>query len=463
MAGPPTGAGAPAGAPAGLRGEILATLALAAPIALALLAEIAMTVANTVQLGALGPVALGAGGLAAQLLFMPELIGIGVLTASGAIAAQAVGAGDRPKVAAAIAQGMRLALLLSIPGLLLLAALPPLLRAMGHEPAVVTLIGRYLATGCVGLPIALVLAALRNFLLALARPRFITLLMLGAVGLRILLNDLLIHGRLGLPALGVSGAGLASSLTYAAMLAAAAAYIGLHPAYRGYRLMAELRRGRWRLLGEILRVGWPTGVVLAAESGLFMATGMLMGLFGRDPLAAHQIVITTTAITFMLPLALAQAATVRVGHAVGAGEVGRVRRVGETAIGLGIAWMTLSATVLTLAPRLIVGGFIDIADAGNAAVVAVALQLLPIAALFQVFDGLQVVASGALRGLKDTRVPMLIGVVGYWAIGLTIGPLLGFWLRLGPTGLWWGLALGLVTSGLLLAWRFHRRSGPHLA
>lgn len=463
MAGPPTGAGAPAGAPAGLRSEIGATLALALPIALALLAEIAMVVANTVQLGVLGPTALGAGGLAAQLLFMPELIGIGVLTASGAIAAQAVGAGDRARLAAAIAQGIRLALLLSVPGLLLLALIPPLLRAMGHEPAVVALIAAYLRAGALGLPAALVFAALRNFLLALARPFFITLLMVAAVGVRILLNDLLIHGRLGLPALGVGGAGLAGSLTYLVMLGVLAGYVTLRPRYRGYRLMAELGRPRWPLFHEILRIGWPAGLVLGAESGLFMTTGLLMGLFGRDPLAAHQIVITTTSVTFMLPLALAQAATVRVGHAIGAGRPERVRRVGETAIGLGVGWMALSATVLTLVPRLIVGGFVATQEAANAAVVAIALQLLPIGALFQVFDALQVVSSGALRGLKDTRVPALIGIVGYWGIGLSGAVLLGFGLGLGPTGLWWGLALGLGASGLLLAWRFHRRSTPRAA
>jgi MATE family multidrug resistance protein len=463
MAGPPTGAGAPGGAPAGLRGEILGTLTLALPIAVALLAEMAMVVANTVQLGELGAVELGAGGLAAQFLFMPELIGIGVLTASGAIAAQAVGAGDKAKLVGAIAQGVRVALVISIPGLLMLAMIPLLLRAIGHEPHVVALIAAYLQAGAFGLPAAMVVAALRNLLLALARPRFITLLMVGAVAVRVGLNDLLIHGRIGLPALGVRGAGLAGSLTYFAMLATLIAYLGLHPRYRGYRVLHALGRAQWPLFGEILRVGWPTALVLAAESGLFMATGMLIGLFGADPLAAHQIVITVTAITFMLPLALSQAATVRVGHAVGSGRGDRVRLVGGTAIALGTGWMLVSASALMLMPRLIVGGFIETADAANATVVAIALQLLPIAALFQVFDGLQVVASGALRGLKDTRVPALIGVVGYWAIGLTAGALLAFALGLGPTGLWWGLALGLVTSGLLLTWRFHRRSGWHPA
>jgi MATE family multidrug resistance protein len=418
----------------------------------------AMVVANTVQIGALGGIELGAGGLAAQFLFTPELIGIGVLTASGAIAAQAVGAGDKAKLVDAIAQGVRVALVITVPGLLFLALIPSLLRAIGHEPQVVALIADYLWAGAIGLPAAMVVAALRNLLLAMARPRFITVLMVGAVVVRIGLNDLLIHGRLGLPALGVRGAGLAGSLTYLAMLATLAAYIGLTPRYRGYRVLQALGRPHWPVFREILRVGWPTALVLAAENGLFMATGTLIGLFGPDPLAAHQIVVTITAVTFMLPLSLSQAATVRVGHAVGAGRGDRVRLVGGTAIGLGTAWMILSATTLTLVPRLIVGGFIETADAANAAVVAISLQLLPIAALFQVFDGLQVVASGALRGLKDTRVPAVIGIFGYWAIGLTIGALLAFTLGLGPTGLWWGLALGLFTSGLLLTWRFHRRS-----
>jgi MATE family multidrug resistance protein len=411
------------------------------------------------MLGRLGPEALAAGGLAANLLFTPELIGIGVLSASGAFAAHAHGAGDREAVADAIRQGLRMALLLAVPGVAMVLALPWLLGRLGEDPGLVAGIAGYLHAGVFGLPLGLLFAALRNFLHALGRPRVITLIMLGAVGLRVPLNQLFIHGGFGLAGMGVTGAGVASSLTYAGMLAALVLYVGLYPLYRPYGVLRHLGRPGWKLFFEILHNGWPTGVVLAAEAGLFLVTGLLMGLLGPAALAAHQIVITTCAITFMVPLALAQAATVRVGHAIGAGRPDRVRRVGFTAIGLGMAWMTVSAASFILLPRTIIGLYIDPADPANQAAVAVALMLLPIGALFQVFDGTQVVASGALRGLKDTRWPMAIALFGYWALGLAGGCLLGFGLGLGGPGLWWGLALGLAAVALLLGWRFHRRSG----
>ena len=451
-------AAAKAIAPAAILAEASPTIALALPMAVSLLAEMAMGVTNTVMLGRLGPAALAAGGLGAQLLFTPELIGIGVLSASGAFAAHGHGASDPAAVADAIRQGMRLALLLAVPAVALVLALPWLLGLMGEAPALVDDVAGYLHAGVFGVPLGLLFAALRNFLHALGRPRVITMIMLGAVALRIPLNQLFIHGGLGLPAQGVTGAGIASSLTYAAMFGSLALYVGLHPRFRAYGIFRHRGRAGRKLFLEILHNGWPTGVVLAAESGLFLATSLLMGLFGPAVLAAHQIVQTTCAITFMVPLAVGQAATVRVGHAIGGGEAARIRRVGFTAIGLGIAWMVFAAACFLLVPRSIIGCYIDIADPANQAAVAVALVLLPIGALFQVFDATQVVAAGALRGLKDTRWPMAIALFGYWAVGLTSGALLSFGLGLGPAGLWFGLAIGLAAVSLMLGWRFHQRS-----
>ena len=462
MAGPSDDAAAAAAngiALSAILAEAKPTIVLAAPIAVALLAEMAMGVANTVMLGRLGPAALAAGGLGAQILLSLEIVCIGVLTASGAFAAHAHGSGDREAVADAIRQGLRLALLLAVPAIALVLALPWLLGRMSEEPQLVDGIADYLHAAVFGLPLALAFTALRNFLHALARPRVITLIVLGAVALRILLNQLLIHGGLGLPGFGVAGAGAASSLTYAAMLAALALHVGLGRRYRPYGILRHLGRARWRLFFEILHVGWPTGVILAAETGLFLVASLLMSLLGPPVLAAHQIVLTTCSISFMVPLALAQAATVRVGHELGAGRPERVRRVGFVAIGLGVAWMTIPAALFLLLPRSIIGLYIDLADPANQAAIAIGQLLLPIGGLFQVFDGIQVVASGALRGLKDTRLPMVIGLLGYWAIGLTSGCGLAFGLGLGAAGLWWGLAIGLAVVSLLLGWRFQQRSG----
>jgi len=217
----------------------------------------------------------------------------------------------------------------------------------------------------------------------------------------------------------------------------------------------------WREAPIILRLGWPIAASIAVEIGVFTATALLAGLLSTASLAAHQIAIGIGSVTFMVPLAFSHAATVRVALAAGGRRIDVARRVGEIAFACGVGFMAVMAFILLVAPGSIIALYLDRADPTNAGSITIALRLLFIAALFQVFDGAQVIAGGALRGLKDTRVPLLVGAVGYWAIGFPAGWLLAFPLGLGAAGLWWGLALGLAAVAVPLALRFHRLTASY--
>jgi multidrug resistance protein, MATE family len=211
-------------------------------------------------------------------------------------------------------------------------------------------------------------------------------------------------------------------------------------------------------MGELFAIGWPVAITYAVESTLFLATGLLAGLLGEMPLAAHQIALNVASVTFMVPLSIGQAANVRVGYWIGAGQPRAARHAGFVALALGTAFMTLSALVMVLAPHSIVGLYLHLDDPANANTVALATTLLGVAALFQIVDGVQTVGSGCLRAYKDTRVPMVAATLGYWGIGFTVGYALAFHFGMGALGLWWGLAAGLASVAVLMTWRFHRIS-----
>jgi MATE family multidrug resistance protein len=261
-------------------------------------------------------------------------------------------------------------------------------------------------------------------------------------------------GRWGFPALGLTGTGVATSFVYSAMALAGFAYVAWSDRER--RPFHAPWRWDAAMAGEILRLGYPISLTVAFETGLFATSALLMGFFGPDALAGHQIAIQTASFTFMIPLALGVATTARVGHAVGRRDPVAAQAAGVVGILASLAVMTLTATLFLLAPRLVVSLYLDATDPANAAVVANAIAFLGVAAAFQLFDGLQVSALGALRGLKDTRGPMLITLVSYWLVGLGSGITLAFGLGLGGRGLWWGLVLGLAVAAVALTARFRQ-------
>jgi multidrug resistance protein, MATE family len=443
-----------------IRAEVRATLALATPLAVANLAQMAMAVTNTIMLGRLGAVPLAAAGLGGMLYFTVGVMLQGIPFAVAPLAAHALGAGDRASAGRIAGAGLVLAALLAVPFVAALTNLQPILRALGYNALLANEIGRYLRALAWGAPAFLGFAVLRSLLAALSHTRSVMAVLVACVAGNAALNWLLIWGHLGMPALGMAGSGYASAINQWLMLAGLALCIRLMPRFAALRIWRNMFAAHWTQMASILRLGLPIGVLRGIETSLFAVTGILMGLLGTAALGAHQLVINVASISFMVPLGLSQAATVRVAHALGAGRADAARRAGFAAIALGSGFMAACALLLLAFPQAIIAAYLDISDPVNRKTVEIARQLIAIAALFQVFDGIQVIAAGALRGYKDTTIPLLLATCGYWCVGFAGGWLFAFRLGFGPVGLWWGLALGLAVVAFLLTWRLHLLTPP---
>ena len=429
--------------------EIRATLAVAVPLAGANLGQMAMGVVNTAMVGHLSGTALAAVGLGGMVYFALVMLGQGVLTAVAPLAAHAIGAGERAAAAHIAGAGLVLAAVLAVPAVGLLTATPRLLGAFGYDPALVAAIGGYLRAIRWAAPASLAMAALRFLLVASFRARIVMAIPLAALPFSIALNWALIFGHLGAAPLGSTGSGWASAVMQWAMLAALALYVA---ATRTRVALAGLRP-MLRDIGRILRLGAPISALMGLELGLFLAASIAMGLLGAAALAAHQLVMNVASVSFQVPLGVAQAATVRVAFQLGARAPAAARRAALVALMLGATFMTAMGVLFWTAPLPIAGLYVDLGAAANGALVAIALRLFAVAALFQVFDGVQVLAVGALRGYRDTALPMLFAAFGYWGVGFAGGWALAFPLGFGPVGLWVGLALGLAAVGVSLTGR----------
>ncbi|MBW4652049.1 MAG: MATE family efflux transporter [Kaiparowitsia implicata GSE-PSE-MK54-09C] len=440
-----------------IRAEVGASLTLALPLAAAQLTQSATGFVDTVMMGRLGSQTIAAGGLGATVFTSLLLISSALLSAVSPLVAEAFGAGDRAKVQRVLHHGLLLAIALGLPLSLLLWHAAPVLRALGQSPENVLLSQTYLRAVVFGLLPGMLFAVLRNVVAALSQPRPVMIIILGGTLFNIAANYGLMLGKWGLPALGLAGIGWASSLSFTGMVIALSVYILRYPhlrQYVGLRQLLPLPQVTGAMLRELLQIGVPIGVLAGMEVGLFTATTFLMGYLGTTTLAAHQIALQTAAITFMVPLGVSYATTVRVGQLIGQQKFEAARLAGYIGIGMGCLFMMLTAVVFWTVPEAIVSLYLDVDDPANQPVVALAQKLLAIAAMFQVVDGIQVTAAGALRGLKDTRIPMMIGIVAYWGVGLTSGYVLGVWLGFGGEGLWWGLAIGLAVAAVVLTWRF---------
>jgi MATE family multidrug resistance protein len=445
----------------GIRLELRTTFALAAPLAAANLAQMAMAVTNTVMVGRLGAMPLAAAGLGGMLYFTGGVTLQGALSAVAPLAAQALGAGDRRAAGRIAGAGLLLAVLMALPFIAALTCLDLLLRALGYDETLAAEIGCYLRAIAWGAPAFLGFAVLRSLLAALSHTRSVMAVVLVCVAGNAVLNWMLIFGHLGAPALGVAGSGYASAINQWVMLAGLALCTRIMPGLAALRMLRNTFAARRIEMGQILRLGLPLGGMRGIEVGVFMTAGVLMGLLGSAALGAHQLVLNCASITFMVPLGISQAATVRVAYELGAGRALAARRAGFVALALGIGFMGTAAVVLWTTPDAIIAAYVDIADPANRETVQIARQLIAIAAIFQVFDGVQVIAAGALRGYKDAMVPMLLATFGYWGIGFAACWLFAFPLGYGAVGLWWGLALGLAVVAVLLTVRLHMLAPPN--
>lgn len=454
--------GRPVGAARPWRAEAVATLGLAWPLALTNLSQHALAVTDAVILGWLSTEALAAATLGANLYWALMAPSLGIALAATPLLAQARGASRRPggrgwvrEMRRSARSALWAALGLLLPSLILLWHGEAVMLASGQDPVLARLSGDYLRAMMWGLIPFCGFVVLRGFLAAMERPAPALWITGTAVLANAALGWLLVFGAFGWPGFGVVGAGLASTLANLFMAGGVWVLIARDRRLGRFRLLGRFWRMDPSRLQEVWRLGLPISGSMLLEIGVFSAAALAMGGFGAVAVAAHAIALQTAGITFMVPVGIGQAATARVGLFAGAGQPDAAARAGWVAIALGGGFMALMALLLVLAARPIAVAFLNPADPQAAATATLGVTLLTIAGLFQMADGVQAVASGALRGLKDTRVPMLFAALGYWVLGLPIGVGLGYWTELGPVGLWIGLAsgLGIVAPLMLLRWR----------
>lgn len=436
--------------------EARALLIVAAPLSAAHLAEMAMGFTDMAVVGRLGSLELAAVGLSANILFGFLFVCTGLVSIVGVLVSEAEAAGQRERAGHAVRQGLWVALAVSLPATWVGWNMAPLLRLFGQEEAVVVLAEQYTRAAVWCFLPYMWFTTLRNFVAALARAGSVLVISVAAVALNLGANYVLVFGKLGFPALGVAGSGYASSIVTWGMFVALLGYCVRERGLSAYRVLAKLGRIDLRLCRTMLRLGLPVSGMWAVDTVLFSTVAILMGWLGAATLAANQIAYSFWNLVIVVPWGLTLAATYRVAHGVGRRDVGAARRAGFIAMGAGGAYMIPVGLAMWLLPEAIAAIYLDTGDPANAEVLAVARGLLSIAAVFLVVDGVQLIAAGALRGLKDTAVPFAIGLVGYWLIGLAGGYLLAFEAGYGAFGLWWGLAAGLGAAAVPLVWRFHR-------
>jgi len=423
------------------------TIVVAAPIALALLSEIGMGLISTAMLGQAGDRALAAGGFGTNVFITILLVLQGLLSGVGVLAANRLGAGVAAEVPQLYWSGVALAALLAIPMFALLSQDATIWVAVGQPADLARDVAAYLHILRWGVPAGVVgIGMMRQFLPAIGRQLLLVWVMPAGLVLHAGLNLALV------PRYGLAGSAWAIVITLSAT-----AFTLLALLHAGSPRLVRWRRPQAAALRPLLAIGLPVSVTVAVEAGLFLATGILAGVLGPTALAAHTIALSVVSVSFMVPLAVSQAANVRVAAFQGARDMAASRQAGFAAILLSLAFMATSACVLSLMPHTIVALYLPPSPA-TAATAALAANLLRIAGFFQLADGTQVTAAGALRGLQDVRVPMLMASFGYWGIGFWAGWALAFPAHLGVVGLWWGLCAGLAVVAASLLWRFARRS-----
>ncbi|WP_316166338.1 MULTISPECIES: MATE family efflux transporter [unclassified Bradyrhizobium] len=438
--------------------ELWETVRLAAPMALTQLSQIAMMSTDLAFIGRLGGDAVAAAALAGTVYFVGSTFGMGLMSAVAPLAAQAFGAADAGLVRRALLVGLWAGLFIALPIMLIALNGEIILLALGQAPDVAHLAQDYLAGLAWGIAPMLWFLALRSFMGAVNRPEPVLWITLAAIPLNALLVYPLLYGHWGFPQLGLTGVGLATSTVNLGTFLAGLWFAALRPPFRDYHVLARLGRIDWRLMRQLLIIGAPISLSFLLEYGLFSAAAILMGLISTAALAAHQIALQITAILFMVPFGISMAATVRVGHAVGRNDAAGVRRAGLMAMSLGLGLAMLFTLGIVIARYDIVQLFLGAGLADAEATAALAAMLLLIGTTFFITDALQTIAVGALRGIKDTRIPLLLAVLGYWLIGFPASYALAFHTALGATGIWIGLSIGTAIYAALLVLRFLRLS-----
>ncbi len=455
---PMSDAAAPA-APPTARAELAATLRLAAPLVGANLLQMAVYAVDVVFVARLGTVELAAAtlGVYAYSVILFAMSGLVGAVAPIIAAERGARAHSVREVRRSFRMGAWIAVLGSVPFMLLLAHGQALLLATGQNATVALRADAFLDILLWALIPALAGNVMRITASALGRPGWAMAITALGLAVSILANWLLVFGNAGLPALGLEGSAIASLVTATAMMLAYAIVLVADRRLRRFRLFGRWWRIEASRLKEIAVLGLPIAATMTFEGALFSAAGFLMGRIGVTEVAAHAIALQIAAFLFQVPFGIAQAATIRVGLAYGARDRTWIARAGWSALIVGTGFMGFTAALLWAFPRAFLSVYVDVDAPANAAMIALALHYLAIAALFQLADGAQAVAAGVLRGVQDTRVPMVIALIGYWLVGFATSVILGFWTPLAGIGVWIGLALGLLVVAVLLVHRWHRR------
>ncbi|MFA6266687.1 MAG: MATE family efflux transporter [Pseudolabrys sp.] len=435
--------------------EFKATAKLATPIALTQLGQVAMMTSDLMLIGRLGDTALAGAALAHIILFVGFVLGMGLMSAVSPLAAQAYGAREPRMVRRALRVGLWAALMIGVPMTGAMSMGEDFLRALDQNEQAARLAGQYL----MGLGWCLVpgwwFIALRGFMGAVNRPEPALWITLVAIPVNLLLAYALIYGAFGMPRLDMLGAGVATTTINLGMCAAALWVAYTQRPFRKYQVLGRFWRIDWTLLGRLFVIGGPIAGAFLLEYGLFAIAAILMGWISTTALAAHQIALQVASILFMAPFGISMAATVRVGHAVGRRDAMATRRAGFAAIALGAAFMATMVVVVLMTRQVIPLAFLDASAPDAGATLALAATLLASGSTFFIADGVQTITAGALRGLNDTRVPLMFAALSFWGIGFGTSYTLAFGAGFGAVGIWIGFTVGLGLYAVLLLWRFN--------
>ena len=438
------------------RDHIHQNMRLAAPLMIGQLATIGIWTSDTIAMGRIDSASLAAGALASRYYQPFFFLALGISLAVGPLVAQGLGAGDERQVRRAFRQGMAVAVALGVVTAPLMFNGEHVLVSLGQDAGLAALGQPFLFWSSFGLPFMFLSFVLRQFLISHQRPMPQVIALVLALAANVGLNEALVSGIGPFPAMGLAGVALATTLVYVMLCAGLVAYIGMTTPFRDSRPFRRIWVMDWAVTARLLRIGVPIGLTIVAEAGMFIAVTFLIGLFSTAALAAAAIANQIAAVSFMIPIAIAQGSTVRVGNFAGAGDRANLSQSAGATFWIGIAATVATTLILLIWPQTLIGIFLKGDDAMFADVMALALPMLVLTALFQIPDGVQAIAMAVLRGLNDTRIPGLVAIASFWVPGVAAGALAGLTLGLGPSGVWGGLLLGLSVAAVLLTIRMRQ-------
>jgi MATE family multidrug resistance protein len=432
--------------------HLRAIAVLGLPLILSHVAQFSISLTDALMLGWYDVTALAAQVLGGMMFFVLFLFGSGFAWAVMPMVAEAEAAGHSQQVRRVTRMAMWLSILFSAVSMPLMIWSEPILLALGQTEEIAREASRYLRVAGWGIFPALLVMVLKSYLAALERTQVVLWVTVGAVGVNVIVNYALIFGNWGAPEMGIVGAAWASVAVQVVSLLMLGVYAAL--VTREHALFIRFWRPDWEFFGLVFRLGWPIGITTLAEVGLFAASSVMMGWLGTLPLAAHGIALQISSLMFMIHLGLGNVATVRAGRALGARDMAGLRLGAQVVLGLSLITVVVTVVLFLAVPEFLMGLFLSPDEPDRPGVIAIGVVLLAAAALFQLADAAQVMALSLLRGVQDTRVPMIIATLSYWVVGMPVAYVLGFVLNWGGVGDWLGLAIGLALAGVFMMWRF---------